>query len=67
LFATGVVADTGGKFASGINNTVDTGGAPRLANCEFLTKIRNDPMTLVLFSGGWGKMIHGKNLNKKIL
>ncbi len=43
LFATGVI-DTGGKFATGVNNTsetggkicrrcvVDTGGAPLLAN-----------------------------------
>ncbi len=56
-FTTGVV-DTGGKFATGV---IDTGGAPRLAN--FVQKFG---MTLVLFSGAWGKMIHEKNLKQNI-
>jgi hypothetical protein len=67
LFATGVnntsgtggkifdasVINTGGKFATGV---VDTGGT---LTCEF-------EMTLVLFSGAWGKVIHEKNLKQKI-
>ncbi len=67
LFATGVV-DTGGKFATSINNTsgtggkicggVDIGGAPWLANISAkFQKIRNDPNVIFM---GWGKMFHEK-------
>jgi hypothetical protein len=42
----------GAKFAAGVT---DTGGAPSLAN--FSKKIE---VTLMLFSGAWGKMIHEK-------
>jgi hypothetical protein len=38
------------KFATGV---IDTGGALR----EFSKKLK---MTLMLFSGAWGKMIHEK-------
>ncbi len=49
------------KFAAGV---VDTGGAPRLANiCEFSKKFE---ITLMLFSGAWGKVIHENNLKQKI-
>jgi hypothetical protein len=66
LFAVGVL-DTGGKFAACVVDTgdnftasvVDTSGEPWLANLE---KFK---MTLVLFSGAWGKMIHEKNLKQK--
>jgi hypothetical protein len=54
LFATGV-SDTG------VNDTgaLDTVGAPWLANisANFCKKFE---MTLILFSGAWGKVIHEK-------
>ncbi len=53
-FASGVV-DTSGKFATGV---VDNGGAPGLENIS--------KMTLMLFSGAWGKMIREKNLKEKL-
>jgi len=74
-FAAGVV-DTGSKFAlastiPGVleakfgSDAVDTGRAPWLANipANFLKKFE---MTLMLFSGAWGKMIPEKNLKQKI-
>jgi hypothetical protein len=65
--------DTGGKFATGIDDTsgtfskfttgvVDTGGAPWLANWKKFE------MTLMRFSGAWGrwfmkkKKLEAKNL-----
>ncbi len=56
------VFDTGGKFATGV---VDTGGVPWLVNisANFRKKFE---MTLVLFSGAWGTVIHEKNLKQKI-
>jgi hypothetical protein len=41
---------------------VDTGGAS-FDSANFSKKFE---MTLVLFSGAWGKMIHEKNLKQKI-
>ncbi len=52
-FAAGVV-DTSGKFATGV---VDTGGALANISVDFPKKFE---MTLMLFSGTWGKMIHEK-------
>ncbi len=68
LFATGVV-DTGGKFATSINDSSSTGAKftdsviDTLAY-EFLKKFE---MALRLFSGARGKMIHKKTLSKKSL
>jgi hypothetical protein len=53
---TGVV-DTGGKFVAGV---IDTGGA---LSREFSKRYE---MTMMLFLGAWGKMIHEKNLEAKI-
>jgi hypothetical protein len=50
--------DTGGKFAAGV---VDTGG--RWCTFTFSKKFE---MTLMLFSGAWGKIIHEENLKHKI-
>ncbi len=70
------IVDTGGKFATGVNNTRGTGGICHRCRwhwwctltCEnlreFLKKIE---MTVKLFSGVWGKVIHEKNLKQKIL
>ncbi len=61
-FDTGVI-DASGKFANGV---VDTSGAP--CTCEYLRKfLKKFEMTLMLFSGAWGKVIHEKNLKQKIL
>jgi hypothetical protein len=50
------------KFTTSV---VDTSDAPCLANIsENLKKIE---MTLMLFSGAWGKMIQEKNMKQKIL
>jgi hypothetical protein len=46
----------GVKFATGI---VGTCGAPCLANV-FANFHKKFEVTLILFSGAWGKMIHGK-------
>ncbi len=65
-FAAGVV-DTGGKFAAGIaTSVVDIGGAPRLVNISvnFRKKFK---MTLLLFSGARGKVIHEKKPEAKNL
>jgi hypothetical protein len=40
------------KFAAGVVNTG--------------VKFKKIEMTLMLFSGAWGKMIHGNNLKQKI-
>ncbi len=74
-FATGVV-NTGGKFATGVNNTSGTGGKICrrclwhrwcILTCEYLRKFsKKFEMTLLLFSGAWGKVIHEKNLKQKI-
>jgi hypothetical protein len=58
-FATSVV-DTGGKIATGV---VDTGSAPSLAKSPRIFK--KFEMTLMLFSGAWGKMIPEKNLKQE--
>ncbi len=70
-FATGLV-DTGVKFAAGVvdpggkfvTRVIDTVGAPSLANisADFWKKLE---ITLMLFSGAWGKTIHEKNLKQK--
>ncbi len=75
-FAAGVI-DTGGKFAAGV---VDTGSNfPPVANlppvlltpvvhlaCEYLPEFsKKFEMILMLLSGAWGKVIHGKNLKQK--
>jgi hypothetical protein len=63
------------KFATGINHNSGTSGKiysvvytsdvpSREYLCEFLKKFE---MVLMVFSGAGGKMIHKKNLNKKIL
>jgi hypothetical protein len=59
-FATFVV-DTGSNFATGV---IDTGGAPWLANISANGK-KKFVMTLTLFSGAWGKVIHEKTCSKK--
>ncbi len=76
-FAAGIV-DTGGKFATGVNNTRRTGGKicrrcrwHRWCTliCEYLCKFsKKFEMILILLSGawGWGKVIHDKNLKQKI-
>jgi hypothetical protein len=48
------------KFSAGV---VDTCGAPSLVN--ILQSSKKFEMTLMLFSGGWGKMIQEKNLKPK--
>ncbi len=62
---------------TGINNTSGTDG--KICHrcrwyrwctftCEYLLKFSNKfEMTLMLFSGSWGKMIHEKNLKQKSL
>ncbi len=74
-FAAGIV-DIGGKFATGINNTSRADGiichnlppVPLIpvVHLDFVNISANFrkkfEMTLVLFSGAWGKMIHEKNL-----
>jgi hypothetical protein len=62
IVTTGVV-DTGGKFASGV---VYTNGAPILANisANFPKKIL---ITLTLFLGACGKVIHGKKEAKNLV
>jgi hypothetical protein len=60
LFATGFV-ETGGKFAIGINNTSGTGGTAGIVNIGGARKYLRDfskkfEITLMLFSGTWGKM-----------
>jgi hypothetical protein len=63
------IVDTGGKFTAGVVDTADnfaTGGkfhTGRTLTCEFSKKFK---MTLMLFSGAWGKVIHGKNLKQKV-
>jgi hypothetical protein len=60
-FAAGV--DNGGKFATSV---IDTGGARSLANLSmnFFEKFE---ITLILFPGAWGKVIHEKNLNQNLV
>ena len=48
------------KFAAGV---ADTGGAPLLANREFLKKFET---VLMGYSGVGGKLIHEKNQKQKI-
>jgi hypothetical protein len=48
-FATGVI-DTGGKFAL----------IPKV-HLDLTPHLKKFEMTLMLFSGAWGKMIHDKN------
>ncbi len=67
-FAASGVVDTGVNFATCVIDTggnSDTGGAPRLANI-FVNFSKKFEMTLMLFSGAWGKVIHEKNLKHKI-
>jgi hypothetical protein len=52
------VVDTGGIFAAGV---VDTGGNFATLTCEYLCEFsKKFEMTLMLFSGAWGKVIHEK-------
>jgi hypothetical protein len=51
-------AVAGAKFAIVIG-VIDTCGAPSLANIS-------SNMTLMLYMGAWGKIIHEKNLKQKI-
>jgi hypothetical protein len=53
------LAELVAKFAAGV---VDTGDAPSLVSAYFRKQFK---MTLVLFSGAWGKMIHEKKLKQK--
>jgi hypothetical protein len=54
--------DTGGKFATGVN---DTGGTPSASNISVnFRKIRNGPNGIK--SGAWEKLIHVENLKSKI-
>jgi hypothetical protein len=50
---------TCGKFATGV---VDTGGGCTLTGeCEYIRKFsKKFEITLMLFSGAWGKKIHKK-------
>ncbi len=59
----GAGVDNGGKFATRV---IDTGGAPSLANLStnFFEKFE---ITLILFPGAWGKVIHEKNLNQNLV
>jgi hypothetical protein len=53
------VIETGGKFTTGDNDTA--------GECEYLCKCsKKFEMTLMLFSGAWGKMIHENSLKQKI-
>ncbi len=77
------VNDTGGKFATGVVDPVgkfvigflDTGGKylrvsllPMVhLDLRIFPRIFEKIMTLMLFSGARGKMIHGKKLKQKIL
>jgi hypothetical protein len=73
LFATGVndTSGTGGKFTTGVFDTgvVDTGKkfAASVVDSggKFANSREKNEITLLLFSGAWGKMIHEKNLPKK--
>ncbi len=66
---------TGGKFATGINNTSGAGGKScRPVSmiwwctliCEYLHDCKKKfEMTLLLFSGDWEKKIHEKILKQK--
>jgi hypothetical protein len=67
------VVDTGGKFATGVN---DTGGnlPPVSVTPVVHLDLRISPrifkkfeMIQMLLSGAWGKVIHEKNLKQKIL
>ncbi len=64
-FATGVI-DTGNKCAAGV---VDTGGnfaTGGTLTCEYLRNfMKKFEMTLMLFSGAWGKVINEKTLKQK--
>jgi hypothetical protein len=73
-FAAGVV-DTGGKFAAGVVNTggnfatnvIETGGKFATGVNEYIPEFsKKIAMTLMIFSGAWGKVIHEKDLKQKI-
>jgi hypothetical protein len=72
-FAAGVV-DTGDKFATSVIDTGSNFAADVVLyrwctlTCEYFRKfLKKFKMTLALFSGAWGKIIHEKNLKQKIL
>ncbi len=70
LFATGIV-DTGGKFATGINNTSETGVKICrrwcTLTCEYLRKFSKKFETVLTeYSGAGGKLILQKNQKQKI-
>ncbi len=75
------IFDTGGKFATGVNNTSGNGGKICrrcrwyrcrwhrwcTLTCEYLREFsKKFEMNLMLFSGAWGKVIHEKNRKQKI-
>jgi hypothetical protein len=71
LIATGVkfaarVVDTGGNFP--LASSTPVANLPSVSlTFEYLRKFSKIfKMTLVLFSGAWGKIIHEKNLKQKI-
>ncbi len=71
-FVAGVI-DTGDKFATGLVDMVANLSPVSLIPVMHLP-LRISPqilkkfeMTLMLFSGAWGKMIHEQNLNQKTL
>jgi hypothetical protein len=47
---------TGINVTSGVNDVIDTGG--KFANIS--PKFQKNEMTLILFTGAWGKMVHEK-------
>jgi hypothetical protein len=60
LFAAGVVPV--GEFATGINNTSETGGKI----CEYFREFsKKFEMVLMGYSGAGGKLIHEKTRSKK--
>jgi hypothetical protein len=60
LLATGVV-DTSVKFAAGVDTELVAKFAISVLDFSKIFK-----MTLVLFSGAWGKIFNEKNLKQKI-
>jgi hypothetical protein len=55
------VVDTGGKFATGVNNS--DGKFAAGVNANFRKKFET---ALMVYSGAWGKLIHEKNQESKI-
>jgi hypothetical protein len=68
-FAASIV-DTGGKFATGINNTCETGDKicrRCTLTCEYLREFSKKFETILMgYSEAGGKLIHEKNQKQKI-